>query len=504
MAQHRVIAGRYELTSPIGRGAMGEVWAAYDTRLDRPIAVKLLPATKIADTENPETIRQRFVRESRLTARVEHVGVPAVHDAGSDGDDLFLVMQLIDGIDLADLVAERGALAEGWAAAIGAQIAGVLAAAHDASLVHRDLKPSNVMVDSHGTVKVLDFGIAAALGANVTRLTATHETLGTPAYMAPEQAMSGTATPRSDLYSLGCVLHEMLCGEQVFTAKLPLALLHKHLDEPPAPLRQCGVSVSEEVEELVLDLLAKDPESRPENAHEVYRRLIPFLPVPEHTSSSVEGDPTGPYRAPLAPRASTRRQEPDLVSPPATSVSEDRIRADQERAHELVDDGRYTQAAELLRTLLADSAASAQLSFERGVKIRKNLAGFSFLGGDYRAALREYRVLLADADRGEVSPTEILTFKEMIASCRAELGEHTTAIADLRVLVDEHAQLLPEQVERSCELRLQLAMLLIHTDSADEARELLDDVVRVADEARLDEPAARARQLLRRLDALAQ
>ena len=185
-AERRTVAGRYELTGPIGRGGMGEVWAGYDQRLDRPVAVKLLRPSSFPPGTDLPVLAARFTRESRLTARLEHRGVPAVFDAGTDSGDLYLVMQLIAGHDLADVIAERSPLPVSWAVAIAAQITAVLGAAHAISLVHRDLKPRNVMLSPDGTVTVLDFGVVALLEPDITRLTTTGETLGSPAYMAPE------------------------------------------------------------------------------------------------------------------------------------------------------------------------------------------------------------------------------------------------------------------------------------------------------------------------------
>lgn len=286
MAQRRTLGRRYELTSLIGRGGMGEVWAGYDMRLDRRVAVKLLRPETLPTGTDAELMAARFTREARLTARLEHSGVPAVFDAGSDEGDLYLVMQLVAGRDLADVIAEGGALPVGWAIAIAAQVATVLAAAHAVSLVHRDLKPRNLMLGPDGTVTVLDFGVATLLDPELTTLTAAGETLGSPAYMAPEQALHGTAGPPSDLYSLGCILHELLAGQQLFTAEAPYALMHKHVEQAPQPLRELRTEVPAAVEQLVLDLLGKQPEQRPSDALAVHQRLLPFLPQPGSGSTS--------------------------------------------------------------------------------------------------------------------------------------------------------------------------------------------------------------------------
>lgn len=155
-AQERV-ADRYELTYPLGHGGMGEVWGGFDEKLDRPVAIKFLRKLTIPENERDNAV-ERFMREARVTARLDHPGVPSVHDVGHHGDDVYIVMQLVPGLLLSDLIAERGRLAVPWAAAIGAQICSVLAVAHAASLVHRDLKPQNLMVTPTGSVKVLDFG----------------------------------------------------------------------------------------------------------------------------------------------------------------------------------------------------------------------------------------------------------------------------------------------------------------------------------------------------------
>ncbi|WP_344745965.1 serine/threonine-protein kinase [Streptosporangium vulgare] len=220
-------------------GGMGEVWFGYDKRLDRPVAVKFIRIDRQADGRPDDELTKRFVRESRITARLEHPGVPTVYDCGSHGDDLYLVMQLINGCPVSSLLDETE-VPVAWAVAIAAQVCSVLAVAHAGSLVHRDLKPGNLMLCPDGTVKVLDFGIAAALGPNVaTKLTGTGVVVCTPAYMAPEQAMNGVTSRRSDLYSLGVVLDEMLAGDNQFAGPTALALdAQPHRHRAPAAARE--------------------------------------------------------------------------------------------------------------------------------------------------------------------------------------------------------------------------------------------------------------------------
>ncbi|QBI53660.1 serine/threonine-protein kinase [Streptomonospora litoralis] len=278
-----VLDGRYDLRPvPLARGGMGEVWEGHDTRLDREVAVKFI---RFPDGERDEEMVRRFVRESRITARLRHPGVPAVYDAGSYEGRPYLVMERVHGISIADLVAEQERLEPGWAAAVAAQVCSVLAAAHGASLVHRDLKPTNLMLEPEGTVKVLDFGLAVALeGSDGSRITRSGETPGTAAYMSPEQLLTGVSTPRSDLYALGCALYEMLTGVRAFTGSTPFAVMAKQVGEAPPQLATLRPDAPEGLRRVVEALLAKAPEERPGGAEEAYRALLPHAsalgPIP--------------------------------------------------------------------------------------------------------------------------------------------------------------------------------------------------------------------------------
>ncbi|CAM3799977.1 protein kinase [Kibdelosporangium persicum] len=297
----RVVGDRYELVRPLGRGGMGEVWLGRDHRLDRDVAVKLLRPSSLPAGADVDALISRFDREARLTARLENPGVPAVYDTGTDEDDLYLVMQVIGGADLAEFQAENEPVPVGWVAAAGAQIAAVLAAAHAAGLVHRDLKPRNVMITETGEVKVLDFGIAVLRDVDMTRITRTAETVGTPAYMAPEQAMHGQTSPSSDLYSLGCVLYELVTGRAVFEAGTALAMMHRHFNDTPEPVLSLRPDAGPVLAEVITRLLAKRADLRPASATEVYEILLPLVPPP--TGPLIPMDPTRPFRDKLsAPR----------------------------------------------------------------------------------------------------------------------------------------------------------------------------------------------------------
>ena len=262
-----LLAGRYTLITPLGRGGMGQVWEGRDERLGRPVAVKLLAT----GSTGPDDHIRRFTREAAVTARLAHPGVPAIHDTGEYDHGLYLVMELVSGCTLADLIAEQGPLPVPWVAAIGAQVAAVLAFAHAREIIHRDIKPQNIMLMRDGAVKVLDFGVAGIVSQRITR---TGVSVGTPAYMAPEQAHNLPVTPRTDLYGLGCLLYELLSGQPVFTADSPAALMRMHLEQAPAPLLRPDLTPA--LGALVWQLLEKDPARRPSGALEAYHRMLPY------------------------------------------------------------------------------------------------------------------------------------------------------------------------------------------------------------------------------------
>ncbi|GAA4563102.1 serine/threonine-protein kinase [Planotetraspora kaengkrachanensis] len=321
MGRHTVLAGRYELLSPLGRGGMGQVWEGQDQRLGRRVAVKLLTREVLADRAEPNDLVRRFAREAAVMAGLQHPGVPAVYDAGTYDGGLFLVLELVDGCTLGDLIAEQGPLPVAWAAGIAAQMAAVLTSAHERRFVHRDVKPQNVMLTRDGTVKVLDFGVAALLDqAEMLRITSTGETIGTLAYMAPEQLHSRDTTPRTDLYALGCVLYEMLAGAPMFEATSPGALIHKHLSQTPAPLLR--EDVHPELERLVMQLLEKEPEQRPADARETYDRLLPYVTTGPGPLGDVDPVQNGQSGMHLYSRVLVRLSSPAGAAPTGHAAGE--------------------------------------------------------------------------------------------------------------------------------------------------------------------------------------
>ncbi|MGW3657230.1 protein kinase domain-containing protein [Streptomyces sp. NPDC005151] len=253
-----LIAGRYWLHDPIGRGAMGEVWRGSDETLGRPVAVKLLLAQ-----ESDPTAASRFRLEAQTAGRLNHPHVVSVLDFGEQEGRLFLVMELVDGDSLAGLLSATAPPPAESVARIAAQAAAGLAAAHQQSIVHRDIKPANLLLDADGTLKIGDFGIARFLDDPAAALTATGQIIGTSLYLAPERALGKPAVPASDMYSLGCVLYQLLTGRPPFQADTAIAILHQHLDATPVPPRDLGIVLPPAFENYLLGLLTKQPEDRP-------------------------------------------------------------------------------------------------------------------------------------------------------------------------------------------------------------------------------------------------
>jgi hypothetical protein len=253
---HRRLASRYRLVRKIAAGGMGTVHAAIDDRLDRPVAVKILHR-RLADDQ---TFIERFKREARAAAALSHPNVAGVFDYGEDGSDHFMVMELVEGADLARVLRKQGSLRPERATRIAAQICAALDHAHGAGLIHRDIKPANVMVGPADRVKVTDFGIARAAGD--VKLTATGTVMGTPHYISPEQANGATLGPASDVYSTGIVLFEMLTGQVPFAGESPMAVAMSHITrEVPSP-RALNPEVPTTLDAIVARATAKDPQAR--------------------------------------------------------------------------------------------------------------------------------------------------------------------------------------------------------------------------------------------------
>ncbi len=280
VAEIRVVAGRYRLRKSLGRGGFSEVWQAEDGLLGRAVAVKLFTAPP----GQPDLLA-RFDREARIVAGLRHPNVVVVFDAGVDQDVPYVVMELLAGPSLDRLLAARGPLPAELALGYAEQAAAGLAAAHAARVVHRDIKPGNLVLDSDGTLKIVDFGIAT-LARAATSLTAAGVTFGTPAYLSPEQAAGRPAEPRSDLYALGCVLYALLTGDPPFTGEHPVTTAQQHLTATARPVRERRPDLPPVIDQILAALLAKNPDDRPADAAaagwwlaELRRTLGPAAPT---------------------------------------------------------------------------------------------------------------------------------------------------------------------------------------------------------------------------------
>ena len=277
-----VLADRYAVGELLGRGGMAEVYLATDRVLDRPVAVKVL-GSWLADDG---TFVERFRREALAAARISHPNLVAVFDAGTDGGVHFIVMEHVPGETLADVLRREGRIAPGRATGIAASVGDALAVAHGARIVHRDVKPANVMLTGDGRIKLMDLGIARGLdGEDITR---TSSILGTAGYVSPEQARGEPVDHRSDIYSLGCVLYEMLTGRQPFEADNPVAVAYQHVHDAPTPPSSLEPSVPPVLEAVVLRAMEKDPAAR-------YQSVMDMTAALEDRTAPVPPvDPTRP------------------------------------------------------------------------------------------------------------------------------------------------------------------------------------------------------------------
>lgn len=274
-----IVNDRYEIGKRIGRGGMAEIFQARDILLDRPVAMKVL----FPEFATDPAFVERFRREAQAAANLNHPNIVAVYDWGKVNNTYYIAMEYVNGRTLADILKQSGTLTPMQVCDVMSEVASALISAHQNGVIHRDIKPGNILVSTTGQVKVADFGIARALGAGVEQgLTQTGAVMGTATYFSPEQAQGVSTDQRSDIYSLGVVMYEMLSGTAPFTGENAVAIAYKQVHEYAMPLDQRLASVPPEVAAIVAKCMEKSPADRYSSAEEVrdeLRRFVEGMPV---------------------------------------------------------------------------------------------------------------------------------------------------------------------------------------------------------------------------------
>ena len=324
-----LLGGRYELDQIIGRGGMAEVWRARDVRLVRDVAVKRLRI----DLASDPTFQARFRREAQSAAGLNHPNIVAVYDTGEERDTKsevmipYIVMELVEGVTLREVLRDGRKILPERALEFTAGVLDALAYSHRAGIIHRDIKPANVMLTPTGTVKVMDFGIARAVADTSATMTQTAAVIGTAQYLSPEQARGEKVDNRSDLYSVGCLLYELLCSEPPFKGDSPVSVAYQHVREAPIPPSHRDPEVTPSMDAIALKALAKSPEDRYQDAREFREDIMRCLngqPVMASFSSPADVPTTVmPASASGARRAApTEMMQTSPNTAEATSVGE--------------------------------------------------------------------------------------------------------------------------------------------------------------------------------------
>jgi eukaryotic-like serine/threonine-protein kinase len=312
MTQPQLLGNRYELDGVVGRGGMAEVYRARDIRLDRVVAIKTLRA----DLARDQTFQARFRREAQSAASLNQPSIVAVYDTGEDVETgvpvPYIVMEYVDGRTVRDLLQDNQRLLPERALEIINGVLGALDYSHKSGIVHRDIKPGNVMVTRNGDIKVMDFGIARAMSDSQATMTQTAQVIGTAQYLSPEQARGERVDARSDLYSTGCLMYELLTGRPPFTGDSPVAIAYQHVREDPVPPSVVDPEIPEWADAIVLKAMAKAPADRYQSAGEMrmdIQRAMSGMPVAAPTRVDM-------YQGTRQMGAATMMASPTMAAPP--------------------------------------------------------------------------------------------------------------------------------------------------------------------------------------------
>jgi beta-lactam-binding protein with PASTA domain len=328
------VGERYELGDLLGRGGMAEVRSAIDTRLGRPVAVKQLRV----DLATDPTFQARFRREAQSAAGLNHPTIVAVYDTGEEPDPVtgisipYIVMELVQGSTLRDVLRDGRKILPERALELTQGVLDALSYSHKAGIIHRDIKPANVMLTPTGGVKVMDFGIARAVADTSATMTQTAAVIGTAQYLSPEQARGETVDARSDIYSAGCLLYELLVGRPPFIGESPVSVAYQHVREAPVPPSHLDPVITPDIDAITLKALAKDPADRYQSAREMKadigrvlagQQATATVPAVESAAATVARDAT--------PTRVVRDAEPTRVSPPVImGPAEDLLEEEEE------------------------------------------------------------------------------------------------------------------------------------------------------------------------------
>ena len=322
----KVLAGRYEIREMIGRGGMAEVHLGYDRRLSRIIAIKLLRS----DIAGDPTFQARFRREAQSAAALNHPSIVSVYDSGEEQlpnpngairSVPYIVMEYVEGHTVREFLGEGEAVPIPEAVEIVTGVLDALEYSHRAGIIHRDIKPGNIMLTSTGAVKVMDFGIARAVEDSAATVTQTHAVVGTAQYLSPEQARGEVVDARSDLYSTGCLLYELLTGKPPFTGDSAVAIAYQHVREIPRPPSSVAADVPESLDRVVLKALAKNRDDRYQDASHMRADLLAAargLSVSAPSAESWSAPAPAPAMAAGSPSPAPAPAPPAPPAPPMT------------------------------------------------------------------------------------------------------------------------------------------------------------------------------------------